>query len=109
MGRLPRFHESTTYFSGTVIHYGLRSCEFQLRGKRPASGDIERIRLIEYFPAFQQISDQCLETPEDYSGGRTDVGNQFFATLGADRLFEVVRNATVGSGGTNDETVSITA
>ena len=97
MSQIPRFHIRAGYIAGDRIHYTLSSCVFQLRARAPDSGIRERIRLIEYFPALQRISDQCLETTGAFDGGTTDVGNHFWASLGADRLF--AGNGTVGSGG----------
>ena len=95
LGRISRFHESTTYNPGHRIDMGLASCYFRLRAKVPKSGHSEEIRLIEYFPALQQISDECLETPEGYDGGFTPVGDYFLASLGANGLLGSMRNETV--------------
>ena len=101
MARIPRFHFTAAYYSGDIVDLGFASCNFKLKGKVPSSGARERIRLIEYFPAFQQISDQCMERPQDYAGGRTPVGKYFLASMGADGL--------LGSMGNNVSTGVVTA
>lgn len=63
MSREGSFHESTTYTAGHVIHRHHASCDFRLRKRSSPPGGSEELRLIEYFPAFQHISDQCLGTP----------------------------------------------
>ena len=99
MDSLPRFHIKTIYTTGLPLNFNLASCEFQLRAKLPESGISERIRLVNYWPAFRQITDQCLDTSEEYNSGRTDVGQHFWASLGADSIIRSVRNETVARGG----------
>ena len=102
MGRLPSFHERLTYATDEVLEAGLASCHFELRAIFPSSRQIENIRLIEYFPALQQISDQCLETPQGYNGGQISVGTYFVAALGPEGLLGSARNGTVVHGGINN-------
>ena len=100
---LPRFRVKTIYLAKKSITFELGSCDLQLRAKDPQSGVFERIRLREYFPALQQIIDQCLETWGQYSCGRIDVGQYFWASLGADRPVGKVGNETF-AGGSNGGT-----
>ena len=95
LSNVPRFHELRTYTAGDSIRLGFASCVFQLRGKEPWSGVRERIKLIDCFPALQQISDECLETPEGYNGGQTPVGAYFWGSLGADIFSGAGGNVTV--------------
>ena len=99
MGRVPHFNERTTFLADEVLQLDLASCYFELRAKVPSPTVFESIRMIDYFPALQQISNQCLETPEGYSGGRIPVGTYFVAGLGAEGVLEPVRNKTVVRGG----------
>lgn len=76
----------------------LHSCNFQLLPKEPHSGAIERIKLIEYLPALQQTIEQCFEAPELYNCGWIDVGQHFWASIGADRPVGDVANGTIAKG-----------
>ena len=98
LGHEAPFHESVTYISGDVIDEGVGSCHFSLRGRYPTSGMSERIKMVEYFPALQRISLECLETPEGYAGGKIPVGEFFVAGLGADGVLGSVANITAGRG-----------
>lgn len=84
VSRTPRFRFDTAYISAEAISYGYRSCTFTFRGKAPASADRERFRLIEWFPAFQEIGQRCLESGQGWAGGRMDVGRFFEVGVGAD-------------------------
>ena len=76
-----------------------------MRAKDPSSGVSEVIRVIEYFPALQQVVDECLETPEEFDGGKTDVGEYFVASMGASGILGSIpiRNETVERGGVGGE------
>ena len=51
----------------------------------------------DYFPALQQISDDCLGKPEKFNGGVTPIGEFFLASLGAPGLLPEGGNRTVGT------------
>ena len=99
---IPRFRVKTIYSAGRRMTVEFLSCNFQLLPKDPYSGAIERIKLIQYFPALQQTIEQCLEAEEQYNCGWIDVGQHFWAGIGADRPVGNVTDGTVAKGRNRD-------
>ena len=102
-----RYKYDSTYHADDFFSIGRASCYFQMRAKDPSSGVSEVIKMVDYFPALEQIRDQCLETPEEFKGGTTDVGEHFLASLGALGILVRGRNETVGREGGNHESAGI--